>query len=313
MRRAGPLAGLIAIALSQDLTFHATVPAVLVPVTVTDQKGRYVDGLSAEDFQLFDNGAVQQVRLDTTDTTTIPLAVVFAVQADDAAAAAILKICKIGSTIQPLITGDRGHAAVVVYGSKPRLVQDFTSDPEELSRAFQNIRNEGETPAAMLDAVAESATLLALRPPNERRIAILIGETRDRGSRTKLPEVVKMIERGSITVFAVTYSAYLTPFTTKASELPPPADSDWLGAIARLGKTNAAAALADASGGRKLSFITLHSLERVVGRIGEELHSQYLLSYTAPRGHPGFHTITVKVPERPGAVIRNRPGYWLDE
>src|ERR1700680_1106287 len=131
MSRSTLLGYLIAAALSQDITFHATVPAVLVPVTVTDSRGKYIDGLSAEDFLLLDNGAPQRVRMDTADTTTIPLAIVFAVQADDAATAAILKIRKIGSTIQPLITGERGHAAVLMYGSKASLVQDFTSDPEE--------------------------------------------------------------------------------------------------------------------------------------------------------------------------------------
>src|ERR1051326_3812641 len=314
MYRRTSVACLFAIAFAQDATFRATVPEVLVPATVTDSKGKYIDGLSARDFILLDNGTPQQIRLDTADAATVPLAVLFVVQADEAATAAVLKIRKVGSTIQPLITGERGHAAVLSYGLKPSLVQDFTSDPEEITRAFKAIKSENDGAAAMLDAVAEGATLLVLRPSNERRIIVVVGETRDRGSKTKLTELLKFIERGSITVFSVVYSAYLTPFTTKAGELPPPEGGpNFLEAITRLGKTNAAAALADASGGRKLSFATLRSLERIMGHVGEELHSQYLLSYTPPRGQPGFHTVTVKLREQPGAIVRNRPGYWSDE
>ena len=216
------MAAALPIALSQDATFHTTVPAVLVPATVVDSKGRYIDSLSAEDFTVLDNGIEQRVRLDTADNTTIPLAVVFAIQADDVATAAILKIRKIGSTIQPLITGERGHAAVLTYGSKVTLVEDFTSDLEDLSRAFAGIKPEDDRAAPMLDAVANAVSMLHFRPANERRIVVVIGESRDRGSKATLDEVVKLVQRESVTVFSAVYSAYLTPFTTKARDLPAP-------------------------------------------------------------------------------------------
>src|SRR6266567_1244833 len=136
MRLTAVLVCLLASIQAQDPTFRATVPTVLVPATVTDKKAHYINGLSADDFIVLDNGAPQTVRVDAADATTIPISIVFAVQADDVAATAILKIRKVGSTIQPLVTGERGHAAVLTYGEKPELIQDFTSDPEALSRAF---------------------------------------------------------------------------------------------------------------------------------------------------------------------------------
>lgn len=316
-RYAAPFVVLAMIAFSQNATFRTTAPNVLVPTTVTDAKGMYIDGLSADDFVLLDNGVPQRIRLDTADSTTIPLAVVFCVQADDVAMAAILKIRKAGAVIQPLIMGERGHAAVVTYASKPTLAQDFASDPEEITRAFRNIVSEDERSAAMLDAVAESATLLAMRPPNERRILVVIGESRDRGSKTRIDDVLKLIERQSITVFPVVYSAYVTPFTTKGSDLPPPSGGGgglipMVTETARLAKINAASALAGASGGRKMTFATLHSLEKILGRVGEELHSQYLLSYAPETGQYGYHTVVVKLRDRPTAVVRNRPGYWSE-
>src|SRR5271155_100131 len=49
-------------------TISTNVHLVLVPVTVTDRKGKFIDGLSAEDFVVGDNGARQKIRMDTSDT-----------------------------------------------------------------------------------------------------------------------------------------------------------------------------------------------------------------------------------------------------
>ena len=48
-------------------------------------------------------------------------------------------------------------------------------------------------------------------------------------------------------------------------------------------------------------------------RIGEDLHSQYLLSFTAaPDAGARFHSITVAVPGRPGAKVRTSSNtVWL--
>lgn len=303
-------------ALAQNATFHQTVHAVLVPTTVTDRKGKYVSGLTADDFVVLDNEVPQAIRLDTTDVTNIPIAVVFAIQTDDAAASAIQKIHKIGPMIQPVITGQAGHVAMVSYGSTVGLEQDFTSDVDEITRAFSNIKAESDRRAPMLDAVSNAVSMLRSRPSNERRIVVVVGETRDRGSKAKIDDVLRMVQRESVTVFSLSYSAYLTPFTTKASELPPPEHQgdiiEIISEMGRMGKTNGAAALAESSGGQKLSFVTLHSLERLIGRVGEELHSQYLLSYTPPSRESGFHTISVKLRDRSDLLVRSRPGYWVD-
>src|SRR5438094_224834 len=74
--------------------------------------------------------------------------------------------------------------------------------------------------------------------------------------------------------------------------------------------------LGRATGGRHLSFLTVGTLENVISRAGEEIHSQYLLSFVPAHGdtahdkQASFHQIQVTVPSRPDAVIRVRQGYW---
>ena len=56
----------------------------------------------------------------------------------------------------------------------------------------------------------------------------------------------------------------------------------------------------------------LSGLERVIEKVGGDLHSQYLLSFQpdSPKVRD-YHEITVHV-RRAGVVVRARPGYWAE-
>ena len=92
----------LALLRAQETTFRATVPVVMAPVTVTDRSGKHINGLGAADFVLFDDGVRQRFAFDTADTIAAPLAVVFAVQTNNTAPAAVRKIQKVGSMIEPV-------------------------------------------------------------------------------------------------------------------------------------------------------------------------------------------------------------------
>jgi hypothetical protein len=60
-----------------------------------------------------------------------------------------------------------------------------------------------------------------------------------------------------------------------------------------------------------LSFLTEKSLQTAMSRLGEEIHSQYLLSFVpTDTKNLGLHRIEVKVAKFPNAVVRARAGYW---
>ena len=65
------------------------------------------------------------------------------------------------------------------------------------------------------------------------------------------------------------------------------------------------------TGGKEYAFVSERSLEKAVQGISQELHSQYLLSYTPNnQAEGGFHEIRVVV-NRPNLEVRTRPGYWV--
>ncbi len=299
----------------QQPTIKANVPLVLVPVTVTDKKGVSIDGLSVDDFILTDDGVRQTVRMDTSDTVLAPISLVVAVQCSGISAAVLAKINRVGGMIQPLVVGERGRAAVIAFDDEVRVFQDFTSDSTKIRVAFEKIQPRVIRKGHLLDAIAESVRMLETRPESSRRVLLILSESRDRGSKTKLAPAIEMVQRAGVTVYPATYSTQATAWTAKPEDNPPmPGGPDYLGAIGelvRLGKTNDADAFARATGGRHLSFETLKGLEEAITRAAEEIHSQYLLSFV-PREtkNEGYHRIEVAVTSHPDAVIRARPGYW---
>jgi VWFA-related protein len=346
------VAVILALAVSlaaQEPRFNVRSPLVMAPVVVTDAKGRSVAGLEDGDFLLFDNGRAQKIIVDSIDTGVAPIALVIAVQSSGISAAVIEKVRKVGSMIQPLITGERGSAAVVSFDQRVKWWQEFTNDGDALKRAFLQIHplmSPGEDKEArMLDAVNSGIARLRERQ-NERRVLLLISESRDRGSETSLQDVTFAAQTAGVAIYALTYSAIKTAFTSKApvsgprrpikpklpsdesgspngrppgkynpypKHLPPEQQIDALGAIGELKRgfgPNSAEALATASGGRTFGFATQKALEQEVQRFGSELHTQYVISFAPDSPVPGYHVIDVKMARRAGLSIRARPGYW---
>ena len=296
-------------------TIRTNVPLVLVPITITDRKGNFIDGLSVDDFVVADNGVRQQIRMDTSDTVLAPVSLVVAVQCSGISAAVLQKIHRVGGMIQPLVAGERGEAAVIAFDDDIRVFQEFTGDSTKIKVAFQRIEPRTIRAGRLIDAVAAAVRMLSTRPESHRRVLMILSESRDRGSQMKLPHAVELAQRGSVIIYPATYSAHGSAWTAKPEDNPPmPGGPDYLGAItelARLGKANAADAFARATGGRHLSFLTLKSLEDTITRAAEEIHSQYLLSFAPSESKDeGFHRLEVKVPSQPNAVVRSRPGYW---
>jgi VWFA-related protein len=351
MRRAVVLAFAVSLA-AQDSRFDVRSRLVIVPVAVTDLKGRSIDGLEAADFLLFDNGLPQRATVDTIDTGVAPVALVIAVQSSGISAAVLEKVQKIGAMIQPMITGDRGCAGLLSFDERVRWLEDCTNDPDVLDRAFgqlQPVLRPGEDKEArMLDAVQSAVEHLSRRP-NARRVLLLISESRDRGSETALDAATVAAQSAGVTVYAATYSALKTAFTSKlpvsqprrplkpktpndelgtVNSNPPGRNNPWpkipppeqqvdalggIGELARLYKTNAAEALTKSTGGTTFPFTRQRALEEAIGKLGAELHMQYVVSFVPEASAPGYHTLEVRL-ARPGEFrIRARPGYWSSD
>lgn len=323
---------------SNDPLFRQAVNVVVVPTTITDKNGDHVDGIGPREFRLFDNGKQQDIRVDIA---FVPISLVIAVQADAAADPVLPTIRRVGSAIQGLITGENGQAAVVAFDHRIRVMQDFTSDYLKVNDALKQI-NAGSSSSRLLDAVVESARMLRHRPKNERRVILLVSETRDKSSETKLREALLAAQLQDITVYTANMSRLVTalaaktpvprpdPIPATARHLPagapqtPTAVANYTGTgsviplfveifkgVKGIFIDNPSEKLTEYTGGKEYNFKTQSDLEEVIRKIGYDLHSQYIISYNPNNKlEGGFHEIKVEV-GRPDLRIRTRPGYWL--
>jgi VWFA-related protein len=316
-----------------------TVKVVIAPTTVTDREGNFVNGLTVNDFVLYDNEKLQRIEQDITYQ---PLSMVIAVQANAQVEGVIPKIRKIGAELDALVVGDQGEAAVLAFDHRIRTLQDFTSERGKIDAAFKKL-SPGSSTSMLNDATMEAINMLRSRPQDRRRIIILISETRDVGGSFRPREVMTAAQFANVIIYSIDISHFMSSLTRKApvtrpDSIPPEAHHSPTGSVMTptdisqnrdIGNAvpafveifkgvkgifidNPSEVYTKYTGGREFSFASQRGLDEAVTAVGAEIHSQYLLSY-APNNlsDPGFHTIDVRVKGRGNLHVRTRPGYWI--
>ncbi len=334
-------AALLAVAFHAGAQFKATAPLVVAPTLITDSKGRPVDGLTPDDLILYDDNVPQKIQMDWM---AYPIDLVVAVQTSANSGAVIDKLGGSGILFTELLAAYEGETAVISFSDRVKLHQEFTGSPGPVIHAVRMLRREGFN-AHSLDALARAAATLERRPPGRRRIVLVIGEKRDRGSESKLPEVMARIQRLNAAVYWLTYSPFLEPFTVKGErkaedlkpidervavarctlcegpdetpvgpDIPPGGLIYALGELFHMDNPDLSALFTSSTGGRATGFLKKDGLEQAIQAIGEEVHRQYILSFEPQVGAPGkYHAIRVVVKNRPEVQVKTREGYWAVE
>ncbi len=341
-------AGLIAlgIAAPQEVVqqpFRTNVNVVVAPTVVTDHEGNFVNGLQPQQFRLSDNGKPQNIKVDIA---WVSISLVVAVQANSTAEPVLAKIQRIAPLFKDLVLGDQGEVAVICFDHRIQLLQDFTGDTGKLDTAFKKLK-AGSSGSRMVDAVVEATNMLRHKPPERRRILLLISETRDLGSSGRVREALTALQFENVNVYSVNINRMIGTLLAKpqpprpdsipytARPLPPgipptpeaaaqvtgnatnsanvvPLIVEIFKDVKAIFVPNPVEVFTKWTGGKEHSFISERELERSILSIGNELHSEYLITYTPNnKEEGGYHEIAVSVPDQAKVKVRTRPGYWV--
>lgn len=193
---------------------------VLVPVLVKTKAAKVVFSLTAEDFILTDNGVPQAVRIED-GALGQPLALAVVVQTGGQGAAHLRDYRNLGAVLDAVIGGVSHRVAVIAFDSKPRVEQDFTPDTDAAAETIADLP-EGDTGAAILDALKFGIQLLHYQPSAYRRAVLLFSETADSGSETSLEDAVRAVEETNTAIYAFGFSTTQAAVKHETSKLPAP-------------------------------------------------------------------------------------------
>ena len=324
-------------AIDDEEVYTVTSNLVVVPASVTDERGEPVLGLKAADFTLEEEGRAQTVAA-VGDAEQVPLdiALLFDVSSSvsqkeffafqQRAAASFLK-----EVLKPT---DR--AAIVTITRMPRLVQQLTSAGEATAKVLAIPAATAAEPTAFYDTVSFAAKYLADNAPGRHRRVVLVisdgddnfsGAVREQtvaeydaqkkaeaeGSQT--PQGARAAARRDLQARHQRAVAAVQRDVQRADvvfySINPGGASVRLNEIASRAQ-NSMRLIAESTGGTAYLPNSAADLETVFRQIASELRAQYLLQYYSNNDAPAgkFLKIKVGVPARAALRVRARQGYY---
>jgi VWFA-related protein len=312
------------------------VSFVLVPVTVKDDSGRLVPGLTENNFTVYENGDKRDMRFFTSDPFAISAALLIDVGMPDIA------LEKIRETFPAWIGAfsDYDEVSVYTYGNTVKLQQDFVgARSDKVVAAFQHAgkirgRNSGpmisdspmtagpsvngrpadpaapnpitrsranDEPSRVLnDAILRAAIDLSRRPRERRKMIFIVSDGREQGSTASYSDVLKVLLSNEVAVYAVAVDASAIPGYNKLGRIRFP----------RQGVGNILPKYASATGGEVFTEFTQQSIESSYAQVTEQARNQYTIGYTSPVSAAGtYRSIEVRV-NRSGLKVYARDGYY---
>lgn len=126
---------------------------ITVPVIVTDRYGRFISGLTRNDFSVSEDGAAQ--KLEEFSSTEAPFNVALLIDTSRSTQNKLSAIRKAAEAfIKQLQPNDR--VMIVTFDEKVRFVSDFTNDPVQLQRAVKSLKSSYLT--SLYDAIYLTVT-----------------------------------------------------------------------------------------------------------------------------------------------------------
>jgi Ca-activated chloride channel homolog len=260
---------------------------VVLPVTVTDDRGRLVTDLPQDRFTVYDDGRRQDVAAFSSEDNPVSIALVI----DDSGSmrhklpevvAATLAFARASHPEDELL--------VIEFNDEVRDALDgrrlTAADIPALAATLRTLSPAGQT--ALYDALMDGLEHLD-SSTHARRVLILISDGGDNVSHATLDEVLDRAQRSNVTIYSIGL------FDDSSRDTNP-------GVLKRL---------AEATGGERFLPKSPGPLMSACEQIAHEIRSSYTIGYEPPDHDGRFHRLKVEVtvPGTKGLKVRTRPGY----
>ena len=300
------------------------VNEVIVPVTVTDDKGRFVSNLEQKDFKIFDEGREQSIRYFTREHNQ-PVVVGFLLDLSSASRVHWKTYAEAARELvfMMLPEGDKRFSGyLITYSTEAELAVNTTGDSQVIVDKIDKLKPGGG--AALYDAVYMACTsrnLVKGEPIEPRRVIVIIGDGHDNASKKRLEEVLEISQRNLMTIYGVSTVAFgfnsegeknlarLAEETGGRVEYPLERLYKDVSGYLSTPSDEGNYALKVGTGGYAAAIAK--GIFNAIANVTGEVTTQYLLRYVPSNTDTGrqFRNITVQV-NLPNVKIRSRKGYF---
>ena len=246
----------------KDYTLSVVVEEVQLPISVLDKDGRPVNGLTKNDFAIFEDNVQQQIQIFKHEDIPLSLGLII-----DNSGSMRNKRERVNSAALTFAreSNPEDETFIVNFDDAAYLEQDFTGSIGDLIDALDNIDTRGET--ALYDAVYLSVDHVKAGK-KDKRVLLLISDGEDNVSKYGLNKVVDTLRESKVTLYAIGLleendqrgGLFKKPPSKKAKEV--------------LQK------FAEITGGQAYFPKSLDEVEELVKDIAHEIRNHYTVSYT---------------------------------
>lgn len=279
---------------NQPPAFRSSVDLVSLTVTATDQAGRYITNLDERDFEVFEDGAKQDVSFFTRTNLPLAVSVLLDTSASMEDKMATVQTAAVGF-VRALRPDD--EAELIDFGSRVTVAVPFSRDRAAIERGIRGTVASGSTSLynAVYIALKELKKVQARAGANLRRQAIvMLSDGEDTSSLVSFDEVLELAKRSETAIYAIALKSK-DSLTTKGFH-----EADYV-----------LRQLTTQTGGRVFFPAGVEELPGIYQQISQELSSQYAIGYTSknPKRDGLWRRIVVRVAS-PGVTARTKQGYY---
>jgi Ca-activated chloride channel family protein len=264
------------------------VNLVSVLVTVTTSDGVWVPGLQQNDFQIYENGTRQEIKVFGKESD-LPLQMCLLFDSSVSIATELKTQQEAALQFVTSILRPVDRASILQFTEDVSELVRSTNRLDRLRQAIQSIKPGGGT--SLYDAVYLASEILA--GSKGRRVIVVISDGTDTTSRTQLRDCLKAAQNSE----SVIYSLVVQPIKSEPGR--------------NLGGEHAMIYLSERTGGRFFTVSSPESIRASFDQISDELRTQYYLGYYPQPSPSGgeFRRIEIRVNE-PSFQVRAREGYY---
>ena len=274
----------------QQPTFRAGVDLVNFGVTVTDRRGTFITDLTAEDFEIIEDGQCQAVTYfargdETLEPPELHVGLLFDTSGsmgDD------IKLARSAAVRFLNTLSDAKDMTLVDFDTEVRIAKYGQQDFPRMVERIRNRKPDGWT--ALYDALG--VYLDGAHEDEGRTILVLYTDGGDTRSNVSFGDVMTFVKASDVTVYAIGLLEHQS--SSAKSELR-----------MRL------AQITEATGGQAFFPFSMKEVDSAYDKILSQIRAQYSLGYasTNEKADGQWRKVEIKV-KRPDVRIQARKGYF---